>query len=219
MNKNFKANQIDAMMIPMNIRSDDFYFTLVNMKKSHVNGALISSEFTTAMLEIVDDSSSAVKKCGLCDFVVRNGDKLYGDIVIIPSLINFLKQQGVKKVALIGTNSLAKAFVFFAKELDISYFFDNLEELAEFCSQMDIAQADINRIASGTSANFEAYDAVIDFADLGALITTAALICVDLKLKKEYSPLREMRPKQYIGFEELANSEMIAELIAPNTRN
>ena len=26
----------DAMMIPMNIRSDDFYFTVANMKKSHV---------------------------------------------------------------------------------------------------------------------------------------------------------------------------------------
>ena len=33
-NRVLKANNKDAMMIPMNIRIDDFYFTVSNMKKS-----------------------------------------------------------------------------------------------------------------------------------------------------------------------------------------
>ena len=57
LNKNLKINSKDAMMIPMNIREDDFYFTVANMKKSHVNGALISNEYVTEVVEILDDSS------------------------------------------------------------------------------------------------------------------------------------------------------------------
>lgn len=61
-NKLFKSNGKDAMMIPMNIREDDLYFTVANMKKSHVNGAVISSEFVDKVVELVDEPSGLVKK-------------------------------------------------------------------------------------------------------------------------------------------------------------
>ena len=52
LNKAFKINSDDAMMIPMNIREDDFFFTLSNMKKSHVDGAIISNEYVTSFLDL-----------------------------------------------------------------------------------------------------------------------------------------------------------------------
>lgn len=211
-NKQFKASAIDAMMIPLNIRSDDFYFTLVNMKKSHVNGALISKEYTTVVLETLDSYSDAVRKSQMCDFVVRKDEKLYGDIVVMPALVAYLKEQGANKIALLGTSAAAKAFTLFASSLELSFFSDNLEELMEFCSSLEIKSADINRIAEGMQVDLSRWDAVVDFADLAKFANLLPAMCVDLKLKKESSFLRETIPSGYVGFEELVGS--IAEKIA-----
>ena len=66
LNKMFKENSDDTMIIPMNIREDDFFFTLSNMKKSHVNGAVISNEYVKQAVEILDEVSGLVKRCRCC---------------------------------------------------------------------------------------------------------------------------------------------------------
>ena len=77
-NKEVRANKSDAMIIPMNIREDDFYFTVANMKKSQVNGAYIESEFQEAVLDLVDTKDEIVEVYGRCDFVLREGETLKG---------------------------------------------------------------------------------------------------------------------------------------------
>ena len=77
-NKIIKENSVDAMMIPMNIREDDFYFTLSNMKKSHVNGAYIADEYQEEAVAILDEADEFVQVYNRCDFVVREGEKLIG---------------------------------------------------------------------------------------------------------------------------------------------
>ena len=150
LNKMFKAKNKDAMMIPMNIREDDFYFTVVNMKKSHVNGAVISNEYVRDVVEILDESTEVVKHSGMCDILLRDGEKLIGDVVFTDVLIDFLKEQGVMKIALIGINHYAKAFALRCpSSLHVSYFNDDLEALMNFTNEMNIDDADINRIADG----------------------------------------------------------------------
>ncbi len=78
LNKEIKANNVDAMMIPMNIREDDFYFTLSNMKKSHVNGAYIAPEYQANAVELLDEADEFVQVYNKCDFVLRDGEKLIG---------------------------------------------------------------------------------------------------------------------------------------------
>ena len=78
LNKIVKAEGVDAMMIPMNIREDDFYFTLSNMKKSHVNGAYIAPEYQENAVELLDEADEFVQVYNKCDFVVREGEKLRG---------------------------------------------------------------------------------------------------------------------------------------------
>ncbi len=68
----------EAMMIPMNIRSDDFYFTIANMKKSKVSGAYIAKEYQEAVIELLDEKDEFVEAYGKCDFVVRDGERLKG---------------------------------------------------------------------------------------------------------------------------------------------
>ncbi len=78
LNKIIKENGSDAMMIPMNIREDDFYFTLSNMKKSHVNGAYIAEEYQENAVELLDERDEFVEVYGKCDFVLREGERLIG---------------------------------------------------------------------------------------------------------------------------------------------
>ena len=78
LNKIIKEQNSDAMMIPMNIREDDFYFTLANMKKSHVNGAYIAQEYQENALELLDEADEFVQVYNKCDFVIRDGERLIG---------------------------------------------------------------------------------------------------------------------------------------------
>ncbi|MDD2652823.1 MAG: hypothetical protein PHX44_07220 [Sulfurimonas sp.] len=208
LNKLFKANNKNAMMIPMNIREDDFYYTLVNMKKSHVNGALLAREYTKSIIEILDDASDRVKLSGVCDIVVRDGQKLFGDVIFASVLADVLKKRGAKKIALLGVNGYAKAFCLAAEGFEISYFYDDLEALMQFVVQMQRENADINRIASGMQVNLASYDAVIDFSDFESLDMVCSLSAVNLDIngKKEPSVLRTRAGElgvSYKGFDDV----------------
>ena len=80
-NKIAKENNADVMMIPMNIREDDFYYTITNMKKSKVYGAFIMPEYEVAILDILDKKNEFVEAYGKCDFVLIENEKLSGYVV------------------------------------------------------------------------------------------------------------------------------------------
>ena len=193
MNKMFKANSDDIMMIPMNIREDDLYFTVSNMKKSHVNGAVISNEYVTQVVDILDEASSMVKRSGMCDIIFKEGEKLRGDIFSTRVLTEHLKDIFVSKIAIIGTNHHAKAFSFLACGFNISYYNENLEELMDFTKEVDLSDADINRIAKDMSLDFSAFDAVLDFSDMSSLSMIEKLpkFNFDMKNNKEFSVLKQ----------------------------
>jgi len=208
-NKKLKAANKDAMMIPMNIREDDFYFTVSNMKKSHVNGAVISNEFVTSVLEILDEHSDIVKQSAMCDILVRDGEKLVGDVIFADILIDYLKEQGVMTIALIGINHYAKAFASKCpSSLHVKYFNDNVEGLMNFTTILDIEDADINRIAEGMEVDLSNFDAVLNFSDLDSLsmINKLCAINIDMKQKKQLSVLK-IRTNElganYTGFEDM----------------
>ena len=214
LNKEFKANSDDTMMIPMNIREDDFFFTLSNMKKSHVDGAIISNEYVTKSVEILDVASDLVKRTGMCDIVFIDGDKLRGDVFTTRVLLEKLKDIGATKIAVIGTNNHAKAFSLMACGFQLSFFYDNLEELMSFCDEMELRNADVNRIAHGMDTDFSSFDAVLDFSDLANLdmITKLAPYNFDMKNSKEYSNLKTKAShldSKYVGYD-----DMIEELTA-----
>ena len=220
LNKKLKNSNRDAMMIPMNIREDDLYFTVANMKKSHVNGALISNEYVTSVIEILDDSSDIVKQSGMCDIMVREGEKLVGDVIFVKVLNKFLKDNGLNKIALIGTNHYAKAFSTISNIFDVSYYNDNLESLMSFVTDMGIQDADINRIAEGMEVDLSAYDAVLDFSELDSfeMLLKTAKTNIDLKQKKEFSALKIRAGELdalYYGFNDMLDefSEVIFDFL------
>ena len=192
-NKKFKENGDDAMMIPMNIREDDLYFTVSNMKKSHVDGAVISNEYVAQIPEMLDNASGMVKRSGMCDIVYKEGETLRGDIFSTRVLTEHLKDMMATRIAIIGVNHHAKAFSFLACGFNVSYFNDNLEELMSFTQELEIASADINRIASDLEVDFSAFDAVLDFSTMNSLsmVKSLAPINIDMKNNKEFSILKQ----------------------------
>ena len=208
LNKLFKQNSDDTMIIPMNIRADDLYFTVSNMKSSHVNGAVIASEYVAEVTEALDDASSLVKRSGMCDIVYKEEGKLRGDIFSIRVLSEKLKDLSVSKVAIIGTNHYAKAFSFLACGFNVSYFNENLEDLMHFTQEVEIQNPDMNRIAKGLHVDLSSYDAVLDFSDFESLsmIDKLPKYNFDMKNKKQFSPL-SIRAKElqteYIGFDDM----------------
>jgi hypothetical protein len=195
-------------MIPMNIREDDFFFTLSNMKNSHVNGALISNEYMKNVLETLSQKSEAVEFSGLCDIVIRDENRLVGDVLLYKTLVKFLKDKGVKKVALLGVDERARAFLFFAKEFNISFYFDEIEQLMLFCEEIGEKSADINRLADNMEVDLSLYDAVIDFSDFNSLSMVSKLspINLDMKQKKEFSALKVRALEvgaPYLGFDDM----------------
>jgi len=209
-NKLFKQNNNNMMMIPMNIREDDLYFTISNMKKSHVNGAVISNEYVDKIVDILDEKTVLVERSGMCDIVFKEGETLKGDIFTTGVLLKKLKSIGAFNIAVIGINPHAKAFCQVASEFKLSFFYENLEELMDFCSEMKIENADINRIADGMSVDFSQYDAVLDFSDLDSLdmVEKLAPYSFDMKNTKEVSKLKNRADKlgaNYIGYDDMVD--------------
>ena len=101
-NKMMKENAVDGMIIPMNIREDDFYFTLSNMKKSHVNGAYIAEEYQASAVELLDSQEEEVEVYNRCDLVIRQGEKLHGflleknDVESLADLSNLVYEKILK---------------------------------------------------------------------------------------------------------------------------
>ncbi len=208
-NKMFKEHGDDAMMIPMNIREDDFYFTLSNMKKSQLSGAVISNEYVSSVVEILDEASSLVKRSGMCDIVFKEGEKLRGDLFGMRVLLEHLKDLRASKIALIGTTSQAKAFSFLACGFEVSYFSANLEELMQFCEEVEIKDGDLNRLAKGLNSDLSGFDAVLDFSNMSSLESVEILphFNFDMKNNKEYSPLKSRAHE--LGAEYTSYDDMI----------
>jgi len=208
LNKLFKEGSVDAMMIPMNIREDDLYFTVSNMKKSHVNGAVISSEYVADIPDIMDDMSTIARRSGMCDIVYKEGESLHGDIFSVRVLTEHLKDLYASKIAIIGTNHYAKAFSFLACGFNVSYYNDDLEELMAFTQAVDLSSADINRVASGMCVDLSDFDVVLDFSEFNSfsMIEKLAKYNIDMKNSKEFSALKQRASElgaEYRGYDDL----------------
>jgi len=214
LNKMFKANSDDTMMIPMNIREDDLYFTVSNMKKSQVDGAVIATEYIDDIVDILDKSSEMVKRSGMCDIVFKEGETLRGDIFSIRVLAEYLKDIGASKIAIIGIASQAKAFSFLACGFNISYFHENLEELMLFTEEVEHRDADLNRVAKGMSIDLSNFDAVLDFSDFNSLemIEKLPSTCFDMKNTKQFSALKNRANE--LGSNYVSYDDMIEKLAA-----
>jgi hypothetical protein len=144
----------------------------------------------------------------MCDIVYKEDGLLRGDVFSIRVLSEYLKDIFALKVAVIGTEPYAKAFSFLSCGFEVSYFHDNLEELMAFMQELDIQNADVNRIAPDMEVDLSGYDAVLDFSDFASLsmVTELPKYALDMKNSKMFSALRQRSSELescYVGYDEL----------------
>lgn len=77
----FEAQGIDALVVPMGIRAEDFAAALpLVMRMSNVRGALITMPHKVTMLGLVDEATPTAQVAGACNAVLRRPDgTLLGD--------------------------------------------------------------------------------------------------------------------------------------------
>ncbi len=164
LNRMIKANNANAMIIPMNIREDDFYFTVSNMKKSHVNGSFIAKEYEASTMDLLDKSDDVVKVAGVCDFVLRVNETLEGSYIYAEAIKAYAEDNKALKIAIIGSNALAKALALVLKDKELFYFHPQVETLMPL---VEINGAiDINRVDSDMPCDLSGFDMLITTEDL-----------------------------------------------------
>ena len=201
-NKALKEENIDGMMIPMNIREDDFYFTLSNMKKSHVNGAMLGLEYQKEILDLLDNSSEMVKKSGGCDFVKRVGQTLSGDFISADVVKDFINaNKSIKKIAIIGDEPLSRGLALLLEGYELSFYDSEIERLLSMSQALHV-EMDINYL-SPNGVDFSGYDMLIDttLEDISACISKPSAVNLDVKDSKTFSSLKGC--SGYIGFDNL----------------
>ena len=164
LNRMIKANNANAMIIPMNIREDDFYFTVANMKKSHVNGAFIAKEYEASCMDLLDKSDDVVNVAGVCDFVLRVNETLEGSYIYAEAIKAYVEENKATKIAIIGSNALAKALALLLKDKELFYYHSQIESLMPL---IEINSAiDINRVDSDMPCDLSGFDMLITTEDL-----------------------------------------------------
>jgi shikimate 5-dehydrogenase len=95
-NKMFKSDGINAMVIPMNIRPDDLVFTISQMRQSKLNGAVIGSEYQEEAFTLVDTVSNFAMENGLVDLITIENNQLMGNLIMPMALEKYADSDDFK---------------------------------------------------------------------------------------------------------------------------
>ncbi len=152
-NNYFKASDVDAKMMPLNIRMDDIGFFIYGFKDSQIKAGYFQQEYWTRLYDILDDMSEEAEICGIIDTIdVKNGQN-------IPYLsqgraaISLLKPKG-KKVGIYGNTLSIKSILYHlvqAQPKEIILYDEIVENCAKLMSLIpEGISVDIQRIQEDT---------------------------------------------------------------------
>ena len=78
----FEKNGVDAVVVPMGVKAEDFPAVLASLRKfTNLHGALITMPHKVAVVGMLDEASTAVKIAGSCNALLLRADgSLLGDM-------------------------------------------------------------------------------------------------------------------------------------------
>ncbi|MEA3373269.1 MAG: hypothetical protein U9Q62_06195 [Campylobacterota bacterium] len=209
LNKLFKANGDDAMIIPMNIREDDLYFTVSGLRNSQLKGAAFGEEYRHDLLDLLEGKSEEVLACGFCDLLHIRDEKLYGEITIGRAIAALLLERGIKVLSILGSGALAKSILMHLKESSVEkviLYNDRIESCMELMQSVEeyIAgiEIDIERVIDGEITDLSQSDAAFNASTLqngGELSIDSAPLMIDLCTHT--SLFKAAATEEYIGYD------------------
>jgi len=211
LNKQFKTAGDDAMIIPMNIRPDDFYFTVSNLRKAQLKGVALAPEYRHEVLELLDERSDEVAQCGFCDILNVQEGRLIGEIAIGRALNSVLKERGIKSLAILGSGALARSVLWHSGESDIERvtLFNNrvescLELVQGIAEQAGNISFDIERVIEKRALDLSSFDAVLNASPLkgpGEISIVSSPLMIDLE--RHQSLFKSAATGEYIGYDNM----------------
>jgi len=114
-NPYFEHAGIDALVVPMGVRADDYpaflksLFTLTNIR-----GALVTMPHKVTTVELVDEVTPAVRIAGSCNAVLKRADgRLVGDMFDGAGFVRGVKRKGVEltgaRALVVGSGGVGSA--------------------------------------------------------------------------------------------------------------
>jgi shikimate dehydrogenase len=97
-NPYFEASGIDAVVVPMGIKSEDYRQVLANLfKLTNIRGALVTMPHKVVTADLVDEVTPTAKIAGACNAILRRADgSLLGDMFDGAGFVRGLQRKGCK---------------------------------------------------------------------------------------------------------------------------
>jgi shikimate dehydrogenase len=111
----FDRNGIDAVVVPMGVRAEDFPGVLASLRKlTNLHGALVTMPHKVTVVDLLDERSTTVKIAGSCNaLLLRSDGTLVGDMFDGAGFARGLKRKGFAisgaSCLVIGTGGVGSA--------------------------------------------------------------------------------------------------------------
>jgi shikimate dehydrogenase len=111
----FERNGIDAAVVPMGIRADDYAAAMpAVMRFTNVRGALVTMPHKVTTVALLDEASVTVRVAGSCNAILKRDDgSLYGDMFDGAGFVRGLVVKGVAlrgaRVLIVGAGGVGSA--------------------------------------------------------------------------------------------------------------
>ena len=111
----FDSKGIDAMVVPMSVKAEDYPVSLREIfKMDNVHGALVTMPHKVTTARLVDEVSTTAKIAGACNAILKRPDgSLLGDMFDGSGFVRGIQRNGFKcegaKVLLVGAGGVGSA--------------------------------------------------------------------------------------------------------------
>ncbi len=110
-NDYFKEADLNAKMMPLNIRMDDIGFFIHGLKDSQIKAAYFQQEYWQKLYTLLEDMSEEAKLCGIVDTIEIRERHNIASLSQGAATISLIKPQD-KRVALYGNTPTIKSILF-----------------------------------------------------------------------------------------------------------
>lgn len=149
-NNYFKADDVNAKMMPLNIRMDDIGFFIFGFKDSQIKAGYFQKEYWLRLHDILDEMSEEAKVCGIVDTI----DVVEGKNIAYLSqgrATESLLNTKDKKVGIYGNTASVKSILHHLKAKEIVLYDEIVENCAELMKYIpEGISVDIERVQDST---------------------------------------------------------------------
>jgi shikimate 5-dehydrogenase len=107
----YKARDVNAKMMPLNIRMDDIGFFIYGFKDSQIKAAYFQQEYWTRLHDLLEDMSEEAKLCGIVDTIDVIDKTNVAYLTQGKATTALLNPKG-KRVAIYGNNASIKSILY-----------------------------------------------------------------------------------------------------------